>query len=401
MSADYDLIVVGAGPAGGTAALQAAKAGMRVALIERHRLPRHKTCGGGVPMAVSADLPHFDPQAHADCTIRFMRHTFRFQQACMAPIQAPGDPPDFGLWCVRRDVFDHALTAAAVNTGAELFDGLTLETVEPASGAVQVQARNGLSGAPWRAVASFVIGADGANGVVGRQVGLHLSRTEAIALEALVPHRWGEGHPSLRPDTIHLEYGAVRNGYAWVFPNAEQLNIGAGFLRAAHPLRGPAVREALMQTIRAYAAALGLEPDWDRVRFRAHPLPVWSRRNTLDALNARVLLVGDVAALVNPLFGDGILNAVRSAALAVQCILEGQPAAYSSRLHSEIGTELQAASRLSALFYRLPGECFRYGVTRPTATRTAALLLNGRLKYREIAPRAMRRLMQAITGRRF
>lgn len=396
----YDVIVIGAGPGGCTAALTAARAGMKVALIERHSLPRHKTCGGGVPLGVSEHLPDFNPADYADCTIRYMRHTFRFGRALTAPIHAsPQEVSLTGLWCVRRDVFDHALATAAAEAGAEVRDALTLENLTLDRTGVLVNASNRDHSSSWSATASYVIGADGANGMTARLSRLQPVRAEAIAMEALVPHTWGSGHPDLRPDTIHLEYGAVRDGYAWVFPNSDQLNIGAGLLRRNDRQRGPGIRETLIGAIRDFARALGLDVPWSGVRLYAHPLPVWTSHNKLHTADGRVLLVGDAAALVNPLFGDGILNAVVSGRLAVECILSGKPETYTERVRQTIGRELQAAARLATLFYRLPEECFRFGVTRPTATRTAALLLNGRLRYTELAPRALRRLMSAIAGR--
>src|SRR5690242_15037781 len=115
----YDVIVVGAGPAGNSAAWELARAGMRVALLEKQMLPRHKTCGGGMPMAVENVLQldrlrDLAPDAFVEADTRFMRHTWNFGDPYMAPMN-PGAGEEeqadsrLSLWMVRRSVFDNAL----------------------------------------------------------------------------------------------------------------------------------------------------------------------------------------------------------------------------------------------------------------------------------------------------
>lgn len=393
-----DVAVVGAGPAGCSAALTAARAGLRVVLLERRTLPRHKTCGGGVPVSMAALAPELDVAGVADCAITRMRHTWQFGRAVEAPASATEDDEGTAIWCVRRDLFDHAYAMAAVQAGADLMEAVTVEAIEERDGDVLVNGHSG-TGTPVRLSARFVIGADGANGIVARHAGLSVRRKTAIAMEALVPLDWRAANPPVRRDTIHLEYGAVPKGYAWVFPNADQLNIGAGFLRDVEGTRADQTRAVLTKAIRAYAESLHVHVNWQAIHVWAHPLPLWNGRNTLQTSKGRVLLAGDAAALVNPLFGDGILNAVRSGALAAECILSNDTESYSNRVHEAIGADLQAAARLAWFFYTMPYHCYLLLVSRPTATRTAARLLNGELHFREIAPRAIRRLTEALAGR--
>ena len=230
---DYDVIVVGAGPAGCTAAYDLARSGAKVALIEKQTLPRHKTCGGGMPMVVREvleldTLRDLAPDAFVESETQYMRHTWKFGMPVLASLNPDAaDARNLSLWMVRRSVFDNALAQRAAGAGAELRDGLAVKSVvvEP-NGTVRVTAQ-GSHGA-WEATAGTVIGADGANGIVARSVGLRRERALAIAIEAEVPHRWGDGHPELRTDVCHLEYGAVERGYAWVFPKGDHLNVGVG-----------------------------------------------------------------------------------------------------------------------------------------------------------------------------
>jgi len=387
-----DLIVIGAGPAGCATSLIAARAGMRVTLIERRRLPRHKTCGGGVPLTVAGELGLDLPALGAECHVVRMRHTWRFGEAVTGQI-AGGDVRDkVGLWCVRRERFDHALAQAAVEAGASLYEGFTVDAIECGADAVMVRAAPDAGGARWSKRARHVVVCDGATGRGARLVGLRPAHTHALAMEAQVPHVWGGGNAELDACTIHLEHGAVRNGYAWAFPNSDQLNIGAGFFRDADAVRGSDVRDTLTRAMREFTGSLGIAGNWHRAQIRAHPLPIWAGRNELHTPDGRVLLAGDAAALVNPLFGDGILNAVRSGRIAAECIVAGSPERYTGRINEELGTELEAAAHLARVFYRLPRQCYRLVIRRKGASAIAAGLLCGVLSYRNVAPRAMRRL---------
>lgn len=394
----YDLVVVGAGPAGSCAAAAAARAGLRVALIERERLPRHKTCGGGMPMTVSAWVRDLDPGLFVECEVRRMRLTWRFAEPTLAPLSPPGSNRPLGLWMVQRSVFDQALAERAVRFGAELVEGVRVREVVEEGGVVRVRGVGASGGSLWEGCASWVVGADGANGIVARCAGLRRSRALAIAMEVEHPHRWGEGHADLRRDVIHVDFGAVGQGYAWVFPKADHLNVGAGMLRPRNDGgRGDgAVREALQGAIAGYLRSLGLDFDAARARWHAHPLPVWSGRERLQTRSARILLAGDAASLVNPFFGDGILHAVRSGEIAGACIAEGRAREYTSRIHGLLGADFDAALRVAQFFYRWPRLCYTQGVQREGSAAVAARLLSGEAVFSDFAARAMRRLRSAL-----
>lgn len=399
----YDVIVAGAGPAGCSAAFELARRGARVALIEKQRLPRHKTCGGGMPMAV-ADVLELDAardlaaDAFVECDTRYMRHTWRFGDSCLAPMN-PGEEAIGGisLWMVRRSVFDNALAQRAARAGAELRDGLALRSLERiADGGMTVSAE-GASG-PWEAHADVLIGADGANGMTARLVDLRRQRALAIAIEAEVPHLWGTGHADLRRDVCHLEYGAVRHGYAWVFPKDDHLNVGAGVFRPRKSDgRGDAgVRDELQNAIVAYLEMLGVPRASADLVYHAHPLPVWNGLDRLQTADNRVLLAGDAAGLVNPFFGDGILHALKSGRIAAEHVLSHDTANYTRAIGEEFRVNFDAALRLARFFYQWPAVCYRHGVKRPNATRTAARLICSDLRYDDVSGRALRRLREAL-----
>ncbi len=393
----YDLIVVGGGPAGACAAAEAASRGMRVALLEKQILPRHKTCGGGMPMVMSSLLRDFAPGAVVEANVTMMRHTYDFADPVLAPINPNSSEPELSLWMVQRPLFDNLLCERASGLGVEVLDGVSVRSVEVEADRVEVRAEH--AGGSWTGTARCVVGADGANGIVARHAGLRRKRAIAIGMEVELPHAWGSAHPDVRRDVLHLEYGAVNRGYAWVFPKADHLNVGAGVFRGYEAdASNSGVREELQRAILSYLKMLEVPFDPSEMKFHAHPLPIWNGREQLSTTDGTILLAGDAAGLINPFFGDGILHAVKSGIIAAECAAVSTTQQYTRKIHDEFAANFDAALRLAKFFYQWPGLCYRHGVHRPGATRTATRLLCGDALFTNLTGRAMRRLRSALAG---
>jgi flavin-dependent dehydrogenase len=352
------------------------------------------------------ELRDLVPEAFVEADTQYMRHTFRFADPYLAPMNpevgaGASTEERLSLWMVRRSVFDHALALRAARAGADLREGIVVRRVTiDGDGPVHLDAIGGEGG--WNATADVVIGADGANGVVARSVGLRSNRALAIAIEAEVPHRWGDGHTELRPDVCHLEYGAVRRGYAWVFPKGDHLNVGAGVFRPRN-LEGrgdSTVRTELRRAIVDYIEMLGVPHREEQLDFHAHPLPIWNGLDSLQTRNGRVLLAGDAAGLINPFFGDGILHALKSGKIAANAIITGEREGYTAAIGREFSANFDSALKLAKVFYQWPGLCYRHGVKRPGATRTATRLLCGELLFNDVSGRVRRRLREAMRAER-
>ena len=379
----YDVVICGAGPAGACAGYEAAAAGLKTLILEKRLLPRYKTCGGGVPLTVGPELPRLVPEAFVEATVTHLRHTWDFGDAHLGALNPDPEQPAMSLWMVQRSVFDNALTERAAQAGCDVRDGVSVKSVEP-DGAARVRVTTG-DGEVYSA--SHIIGADGANGIVARMAGLRKQRLLAIALEAEIPHEWGRGHESLRPEIGHLEY-AVRQGYAWVFPKAGHLSVGAGtFGRRSAEGKGEASKEELARWIVGYLEALGVPCPASEIEFHGHPLPIWGGSEPVEAWNGRLLLAGDAAGLVNPLFGDGISYACRSGAWAGQEIVAGQAAQWTQTLKTNLGASHDAALTIAKFFYQFPRVCYNMGVKSPTGTRTAGRLIGGDLRFDSILER--------------
>ncbi|MDX2239079.1 MAG: geranylgeranyl reductase, partial [Leptolyngbyaceae cyanobacterium bins.302] len=213
-----------------------------------------------------------------------------------------------------------------------------------------------------------------------------------------LPYNWNTANPVLKPEIAHLEYGAIPRGYAWIFPKANHLNIGAGVFKptGGDARRDRALPEKLRQVILNYLRALHLPPPPDSLPFHAHPLPIWSGKEPLQTADGRILLAGDAAGLINPFFGDGILHALKSGSMAASCIVEGATQHYSDRIHAEFASSFDAARQLATLFYRVPKIGYDYGVKHPKASRIATELLTGELAYNNIVGRTIRHMVGAM-----
>ena len=166
----YDAIVVGGGPAGATAAYELARAGARVLLLERRRLPRYKACGGCLSRRVE-DLLQFDLADLIEEQITGLIFTCRGRK----PIQASfTEPMAYMVW---RDRFDQALCIRAVETGAKLEDGRSVRAVRQVGNRVEAD----LDGRTE--MADFLIGADGASGVVARDLFSGRPQPSAVGLD--------------------------------------------------------------------------------------------------------------------------------------------------------------------------------------------------------------------------
>jgi geranylgeranyl reductase family protein len=284
----YDAIVVGAGPAGSLTAYRLASAGASVLLLDKARFPRDKPCGGGVTIRALEQLPFgIDPVVEG-VVDRFelrLRHRRSFSRRAPAPL---------ALMTQRRHL-DAYLAERAVAAGAEFRDGVKVANVR----------QDGVDGDSAR----VVIGADGANGVTARSLGMRTDREHGVALEGnLANDAVDVGRYARR---LVLEFGTVPGGYGWVFPKGDHVNFGVGGWED----EGPRLREHLARLCAAHGV------DGARLtEVRGHRLPLRRQGSALAA--GRVALVGDAAGLVDPLSGDGMYEAFLSANLAARHALE-------------------------------------------------------------------------------
>ncbi|MDX1932928.1 MAG: geranylgeranyl reductase family protein [Capsulimonadales bacterium] len=389
----WDVIVVGSGPGGATCAWKAADAGMRVLLLERAAtLPRYKPCGGGIPASLAEQIAGFDdPSVFSDLTVTRLRHSWKGKDPVLAEMRTTAGTLA-PVWMVKRPQFDHFLTERARAAGADIRTGVRVRDVLPESEAVRVVSTDGET---WQA--RYVVGADGAKGIVGPRVGLRLRRQYGIAREIEIPDEDGE---PLYPETAYLDYGTVPNGYAWIFPKTGFLSVGAGMLLPKRPSAkmenrvGHLLKSAIDILMRSVGRTC---PDGaDAPKLWAHPIPFWTGTEPLATADGRVLLVGDAAGVVQPLFGEGIQYAVRTGALAAAHLAAGTTQEYTGAVAAAFGAEFDAALRVGRVFHRAPYLSYRLGVKNPAGTRLVGRIMAGEASFVHLEQRIYERLKNPL-----
>jgi geranylgeranyl reductase family protein len=371
----FDAIVVGAGPAGSTAAFRLSRAGARVLLLDRERFPRDKPCGGGLTYRAVRQLPVGVEPVVEDTVHRFelgFRYGSRFERRSSEPL----------VLMTQRRRLDAHLAEQAAAAGADFRDGTRATALELDETGGTVRFDGAAAAAP------VVIGADGVNGLTARSLELAGGRSYGVALEGNVSHVHArEGY---RGRAV-VELGAVPGGYAWVFPKGDHVNVGVGGWES----EGPRLREHLERACTEY----GL-PEERLESLRGYRLPM--RSAGARARRGRALLVGDAAGLVDPLSGDGIYEALVSSRLAAESGLEllsgGSLEAYEPRLEEALGRTLSASWKAKLALERAPRLVF--GVARlPLVWGFTAAFLRGDLAHPGEAKglvRAPLRLVEAL-----
>src|SRR5262245_34575994 len=202
----------------------------------------------------------------------------------------------------QRIRLDHYLLEQAAAAGVEVREGVRVTDVAAESNVgVRVDGE--------RIDASVLVGADGVNGVVRRQLDLGGDYVLGVALEGNVPNEVVAD--DRYQGTAELELAIIPGGYGWVFPKGDHVNVGVGGWES----EGPTLRAHLEELCRRHAI-----PAEKVEAIRGHRLPL-RRANSVPA-RTRALLVGDAAGLVDPLTGDGLYEAFVSARLAAEGILD-------------------------------------------------------------------------------
>ncbi len=323
-----DVVVVGAGPAGCAAAYDLARRGVRVLLLDRTHFPRPKACAGGLTVKTVRALRY-------DIAPVVQRTVHRLAVSCDLRRQRILSSPDPICSMVTRSAFDAYCLERTQNAGARFAVVEHIRSVAETASSVTLLTERG----PIRA--DFLVAADGAGSRIRRLTGRFNGIRNGFAVEGNVDR------PSSGDPLMTFDFGLVQDGYGWVFPKGERINVGLYARRSDFPLR----RRALI----GYA---GRRLGTSSVR-RIVGLPLgmggWGYRPG----RGRVLLTGDAAGLVDPLLGEGLYHAVISGQLAGRAVAAALASdcdacrAYAAAIRP-IQRELYFSHGVATAFYRYP-----------------------------------------------
>ncbi|AXG76529.1 geranylgeranyl reductase family protein [Streptomyces paludis] len=342
----WDVVVVGAGPAGASAAYAAAVAGRQVLLLEKADLPRYKTCGGGIIGPSRDSLP-----PGFELPLKERVHAVTFSLNGKLSRTRRSKRMLFGL--INRPEFDASLVEHAQKAGAVLRTGATVSRVEQHGPAVPDRRTVAVVLADGGTVlARSVVGADGSASRIGGHVGVKMDQVDlGLELEIPVP-------PTVAEDWAGralIDWGPLPGSYGWVFPKGDTLTVGVISARG----EGAATKRYLEDFVARLGLA-GFEPSVSSghlTRCRSEDSPL-SR--------GRVLVCGDAAGLLEPWTREGISFALRSGRLAGEWavrISESHDAVdarrqalnYAFAIKAGLGVEMGVGRRMLGIFARRPG----------------------------------------------
>jgi len=326
MSMKYDVVVVGGGPSGATAAEDLVRSGHKVALLDR--AGRIKPCGGAIPPRLIRDFFIPDDQIVAKIT------TARMISPTGRRVDIPIEGGYVGM--VDREHFDEFLRNRAAEAGAHRLTGTFLRIERDADGS-HVIYRDKASGEEMRLATRMIIGADGARSNIARDYIPGASKIPYVIAyhEIVEAPAASDLYDPVRCDVIYD--GAISpDFYGWVFPHGKQASIGMGTMVDGVDLKDATAR------LRAQS---GLT-DCKTIRREGAPIPL----KPLDRWdNGRdIVLAGDAAGVVAPSSGEGIFYAMVGGRVAATAV--------AAKLKTGRIKDLQLARKL---FLRDHGSVFR------------------------------------------
>jgi geranylgeranyl reductase family protein len=327
----YDVLIVGAGPAGNTLAYKLANSGLSVVLIDKLKLPRRKICAGGISRKTFLQIGYdIDPVIEKTITGAYL--TYRNDVIIHKAMNGVGAT-------VERSNFDYFMTKKAVEAGATLLDETELVSfVEDSKGITARTSRGELH-------AGIIVGADGVYSKIRKLVYPDARPLFGHAIEALV-------YP--QPDMLDafgsnalFDFGGIKGGYGWIMPKKDHFNIGLfkmknfpGNMDMRRHLDDFILRNRVIR-------------DYRSIDVKGYPIPIRAVSRILTV--KRAMLIGDAAGFGDSFYGEGIYYAAWSANCAHRAIkgylINGEPLSRYNQYVRPIINNLVFSRMTARLFY--------------------------------------------------
>jgi len=382
---DFDVIVVGGGPGGATAAYFLGLNGIKTLLIDKNIFPRDKACGGGISARVISRFPYLE-QPLKTIPVNWIHQVYLESPNGVSLRQISKEPL---YLMIRRLEFDNLLFNLAKGK-VETAEGVFIKKIEVSSSQAKVYTTDG-----QEFTCKIVIGADGANSIVARQCGLRQGTPrDEFAIDMMEETPYETLNIENR-DTMYVYYGTQGHyGYGYIFPKADYINLGVGYKLDYYlsKFKGEHYGHYLnfLKTLKDDQLVSGISiPN----NFMAFPIPI--RGPLKKTYSDGVLLIGDAGGFVNAFTAEGIYFAMVTGELAAQTAVlaiknadfsENQLQGYEVAWKNEVGLDLSKSVKIQDYLLAHPSRIDRVVKAAKRDKKLAELLTKyatGAIGYNE------------------
>lgn len=293
----FDVIIIGAGPAGSLLGYYLAHKKIDTLIIDKKRLPRNKICGGGLTYRALDILP-FDLSSIIDT----YANTVDISIQNNSVFQYTSEDPVIGM--VMRDQFDFFLTEKASHEGATVLDETNFKSLKGEAGNLIIQTSKGM----FRS--KLLIGADGIHSASSKALGLNGNKKKMIGLESEIVVGPEEIFNTFK-NSACFDFGVIPNGYGWVFPKKNHLSVGVASISKKV--------KKMKNYLYNYIQTKRLDKNSCVTSLRGWHIPYGPSKKRLFA-NEKGIVIGDAAGLTDPITGEGIYYALKEAHIASEII---------------------------------------------------------------------------------
>ncbi len=353
----FDIIIVGAGPAGSACALSLSNLEIKVLLIDKAKFPRDKICGDALSLDVINQLPKLSGKLLLDfekCTMKMPSSGVRLFSPDLTCIDLPfmynGEKKN-GYVLARQDFDNLLFETIKESSNIHVKENCEVRGVKPIDNGVQVFTNQG------NYKAKMIVGADGANSVVNHLVGNKAIDRDHHSAGLRVYYQ-GVHHFHSENFVELYFFNDILPGYLWVFPMKEnKANVGIGMLSSGVSKKRINLKNTLHSLLSTHPVLKERFKDARPMEnVKGHGLPLGSKRRKISG--ERFLLLGDAAGLIDPFTGEGIGNAIRSGRVAAEHInrcfkANDFSARFNKAYENEIYKRMQKEFRMSRVLQKL------------------------------------------------